>query len=61
MLQSSPSAADLINIHPKIKPCFILCYSIKTILLIKYALDNLYMIYEHSDNELFIKRFNNIV
>lgn len=38
---------DFINIHSEINPCFILCNSIKTILLIKYVLDNLYMIHEH--------------
>lgn len=42
--------------NPEINPCFILRNSIKTILLIKYALDNLYMIHERSANELFIKR-----
>lgn len=55
-LQSSSRAAELININPKINPCFILCNSIKTILLIRYVLDNLYIIHEHSANELFIKR-----
>lgn len=47
---------NLINIHSKINPCYIFHNSIKTILLIKYVLDNLYMIHERSVNELFIKK-----
>lgn len=49
-------SSSLINIHSKINPCYIFCNSIKTILLITYVLDNLYMIHERPLNELFIKK-----
>lgn len=45
---------NLININSNINPSYILRNSIRTILLIKYVLDNLYMIHECTENELFI-------
>lgn len=47
---------NLININSKINPCYSFHNSIKTILLITYVLDNLYMIHERFINELFIKK-----